>query len=73
MVRVVDGDTIHIRVGDRVENVRYIGIKGNLTPYSGERCIYHPPGDAFYGRTKPERCYTTGEEAVRDGCGASKR
>ena len=26
VVRVVDGDTVHVRVGDRVEKVRYIGI-----------------------------------------------
>ena len=26
VVRVVDGDTIHVRVGDRVEKVRYIGV-----------------------------------------------
>ena len=25
-MRVVDGDTIHVRVGDRIEKVRYIGI-----------------------------------------------
>jgi micrococcal nuclease len=48
-------------------------IKGNFTTYSGERCIYHVPGGQFYTRTKPERCYASGEEAVRDGCRASKR
>ncbi len=48
-------------------------IKGNFTPSSGERCIYHPPGGEFYGRTKPERCYASGEEAIRDGCRASTR
>lgn len=26
VVRVVDGDTIHVRIGDRVETVRYIGV-----------------------------------------------
>lgn len=25
-MRVVDGDTIHVRIGDRLEKVRYIGI-----------------------------------------------
>ena len=34
VVRVVDGDTIHVRVGDRVEKVRYIGVN---TPE-----IHHP-------------------------------
>jgi micrococcal nuclease len=48
-------------------------IKGNFTTSSGERCIYHPPGGEFYGNTKPERCYASGEEAVRDGCRASRR
>jgi len=48
-------------------------IKGNFTTYSGERCIYHVPGGGFYGKTKPERCYTTGNEAVKDGCRRSKR
>jgi micrococcal nuclease len=48
-------------------------IKGNFTTSSGERCIYHVPGGEFYGRTRPERCYATDEEARRDGCRASKR
>jgi len=48
-------------------------IKGNFTPYSGERCIDHVPGGEFYAKTKPERCYASGEEAVQDGCRASKR
>jgi micrococcal nuclease len=26
VVRVVDGDTVHVRIGDRTETVRYIGI-----------------------------------------------
>ena len=26
VVRVVDGDTIHVRIGERVEKVRYIGV-----------------------------------------------
>jgi hypothetical protein len=43
-----------------------------FTTYSGERCIYHPPSGAVYTRTKPERCYTSGEEAVLDGCRPSK-
>jgi len=48
-------------------------IKGNFTTYSGEHCIYHPPGGEFYGKTKPERCYASGEEAVQDGCRPSRR
>jgi hypothetical protein len=48
-------------------------IKGNFTTYSGERCIYHPPTGEFYGKTKPERCYATGDDARQDGCRASTR
>jgi hypothetical protein len=48
-------------------------IKGNFTTYSGERCIYHVPGGGFYGKTRPERCYLTEADAVRDGCRRSKR
>jgi hypothetical protein len=48
-------------------------IKGNFTTYSGERCIYHVPGGYFYGKTKPERCYVTEADAVKDGCRRSKR
>ena len=47
-------------------------IKGNFTTYSGERCIYHMKGGQFYGKTKPERCYSTEEEAVNDGCRRSQ-
>ncbi len=48
-------------------------IKGNFTTRSGERCIYHIPGGAYYEKTKPERCYATSEETRKDGCRASKR
>ncbi len=48
-------------------------IKGNFTTYSGERCIYHVRGGQFYTRTKPERCYATEADAVKDGCRRSKR
>lgn len=48
-------------------------IKGNFTPYTQERCIYHPPTGEFYRRTKPERCYATGDDARQDGCRASTR
>ena len=38
VVRVVDGDTVHVRVGERVEKVRYIGINAPETnhPTRGE-------------------------------------
>ena len=48
-------------------------IKGNFTTSSGERCIYHMRGGRFYSKTKPERCYATEEDAVKDGCKRSKR
>jgi hypothetical protein len=48
-------------------------IKGNFTTYSGEPCIHHLPGGEFYGKTRPERCYASEAEAVRDGCRRSKR
>jgi hypothetical protein len=47
-------------------------IKGNFTPTSGERCIYHVPGGRFYDKTKPERCYVSHQDAVADGCRQSK-
>jgi micrococcal nuclease len=34
VVRVVDGDTVHVRVGERIEKVRYIGVN---TPE-----VHHP-------------------------------
>jgi hypothetical protein len=48
-------------------------IKGDFTPYTQERCIYHPPTGEFYRKTKPERCYATGDDARQDGCRASSR
>jgi len=49
-------------------------IKGNFTPTDpAEYCIYHVPGGGFYERTKPERCYSSEGDAVRDGCRQSKR
>jgi hypothetical protein len=47
-------------------------IKGNFTTRSGEPCIYHVPGGEFYDKTKPERCYVSETDAVRDGCRRSK-
>lgn len=49
-------------------------IKGNFTPTDpDEYCIYHVPGGQFYGRTRPERCYASEADAVKDGCRRSKR
>jgi micrococcal nuclease len=43
VVRVVDGDTIHVRIGARVESVRYIGVN---TPE-----VHHPQrGEEAGGR-----------------------
>ena len=47
VVRVVDGDTIHVRIGARVEKVRYIGVN---TPE-----IHHPiKGEEPGGREAAE-------------------
>ncbi len=47
VVRVVDGDTIHVRIGDRVEKVRYIGVN---TPE-----VHHPTkGEEPGGREASE-------------------
>jgi len=44
VVRVVDGDTIHVRLGERLEKVRYIGVN---TPE-----VHHPTrGEEPGGRT----------------------
>lgn len=44
VVRVVDGDTIHVRLGERLEKVRYIGVD---TPE-----VHHPTrGEEPGGRT----------------------
>jgi hypothetical protein len=48
-------------------------IKGSLTTYSGERCIFHSPGGQFYDRTKAEICYATPADATADGCRVSLR
>jgi hypothetical protein len=48
-------------------------IKGNFTPYSGERCIFHIPGGEFYHKTQPEKCYLSHQDAIADGCRQSKR
>lgn len=47
VVRVVDGDTMHVRIGDRVEKVRYIGVN---TPE-----VHHPTkGEEPGGREASE-------------------
>jgi hypothetical protein len=48
-------------------------IKGNLTTYSGERCVYQMSTGGFYDKTRPERCYASEGEARADGCRRSKR
>lgn len=35
--------------------------------------IFHLPGGASYARTKPDRCYVTGDAAVADGLRAAAR
>ena len=37
VVWVVDGDTIHVRVGPRLEKVRYIGVNAPEVPHPGTR------------------------------------
>ena len=47
VVRIVDGDTIHVRIGDRIEKVRYIGVN---TPE-----VHHPrKGEEPGGREAAE-------------------
>ena len=59
VVRVVDGDTVHVRLGDRVEKVRYIGID---TPET-----HHPTrGEEPGGRQATEvNGRLVGDRAVR--------
>jgi micrococcal nuclease len=47
VVRVVDGDTIHVRIADRVEKVRYIGVN---TPE-----VHHPKKGAEAGGREATR------------------
>jgi len=37
VVWVVDGDTIHVRIGSRLEKVRYIGVNAPEIPHPEER------------------------------------
>ncbi len=48
-------------------------VKGNFSTYDGSRCIAHRPGGNYYSRTRPERCYSTMEDAVADGCRPAKK
>jgi hypothetical protein len=48
-------------------------IKSNRPTGFGETCIYHVPTGIYYGRTKPDWCYASEEEALRDGCRRSSR
>ena len=51
----------------------YAPVKGNLTPYSAEYCIFHVPGGLYYLRTDAERCFVSEEAAVDAGCRQSRR
>lgn len=44
VVHVVDGDTIHVRLGDRVAKVRYLGINAPEIPRSRGRGEARAPG-----------------------------
>ena len=45
-------------------------IKGSIG--SDRQCVFHAPGGFFYGMTRPQRCYSTQDEALRDGCRGSR-
>jgi hypothetical protein len=45
-------------------------VKGNV---SGDRMIYHLPGQEFYAQTRPEACFVDAEEAARAGFKPSRR
>src|SRR5436190_2761072 len=51
VVYVVDGDTIHVRVGERVEKVRYIGVNAPEVPHPGQDRAVHPRRWAFLPHT----------------------
>ncbi|MDI3270517.1 MAG: thermonuclease family protein [Bacillota bacterium] len=46
-------------------------IKGNIN--AKKEKIYHVPGGAYYDRTKPKVCFSTEEEARREGFRPSQR
>jgi micrococcal nuclease len=39
---------------------------------SEKQCTFHVPGGFLYTRTRPHRCYSTQDEATRDGCKGSR-
>jgi hypothetical protein len=43
------------------------------TSHAGTASANIMKGGQFYGKTKPERCFATEEDAVKDGCRRSKR
>jgi len=43
-------------------------VKTDFTTFGGGRCIYRVPGDDFYHRTSPRRCYATVGDAEQEGC-----
>lgn len=47
-------------------------IKGNINKRKKTR-IYHLPDKTYYGKTKPERCYSTENDARADGFRRSSR
>ncbi len=53
VVYVVDGDTIHVRLGDRVEKVRYIGIDAPEIPRpaDGDARVRRRRGSPFFSHT----------------------
>jgi len=56
VVKVVDGDTIHVRIGDRIERVRYIGVNTPELHHPtrgaepGGREAFHVNGDLVAGK-----------------------
>jgi micrococcal nuclease len=46
-------------------------IKGSFT--APELCVYHLPDSVLYRKVRPDRCYATEVDALRDGCRGSRR
>ncbi|MFT5680942.1 MAG: hypothetical protein ACI8RZ_001848 [Myxococcota bacterium] len=51
----------------------YAPVKGNLTPYTTEYCIFHIPSGLYYFRTDAECCFVSSEAATTAGCRKSAR